>query len=195
MKKKLLQLNKRKCSACKKVFPLNKNNFYADKTKPSGVRYTCKKCADVKDREYRASHKEILVVRHKAYYASHKKALVARSRIWKKNNPDRVRETNKKHARTPTTIFARYRLGAKARNLSFEITKEQFLSFWQKPCSYCGDEIKYIGLDRIDNDKGYTPDNIRSCCAICNKMKRDQKENDFLERCKRITALQSLFYN
>lgn len=44
-----------------------------------------------------------------------------------------------------------------------------------KPCSYCGDEITSsrprqpaIGLDRIDNDRGYHRDNVIACCSNCN---------------------------
>ncbi len=36
-------------------------------------------------------------------------------------------------------------------------------------CIYCGDnEPSHLGCDRIDNDKGHTPDNVVCSCPICN---------------------------
>jgi hypothetical protein len=29
----------------------------------------------------------------------------------------------------------------------------------------------YNGIDRVDNSKGYTPENTVPCCKICNKIK------------------------
>jgi hypothetical protein len=44
---------------------------------------------------------------------------------------------------------------------------------WQKPCHYCGAELPLhiVGLDRVDNARGYTRDNIVPCCALCNDAK------------------------
>ena len=36
-----------------------------------------------------------------------------------------------------------------------------------QPCIYCG-STKDIGLDRIDNKKGHSKDNVVPCCYICN---------------------------
>jgi hypothetical protein len=80
------------------------------------------------------------------------------------------------------------RSGARKRNLPWELSREQFMSFWQKPCVYCGDAIPAIGLDRIDNTKGYTMDNIVPCCTTCNGMKSYLGLDDFLDRCCRIAA-------
>ena len=42
------------------------------------------------------------------------------------------------------------------------------------PCFYCGeylDDSTGVGLDRCDNKKGYTLNNVVPCCARCNRMK------------------------
>lgn len=62
------------------------------------------------------------------------------------------------------------------------------MSLWQKPCVYCGDEIVTVGVDRVDNAKGYVMDNVVPCCAICNSMKSSMKLVDFLRRCATIAA-------
>lgn len=68
-----------------------------------------------------------------------------------------------------------------------------------QPCYWCGSPpvtrefwkteeksrtIKYAcnGIDRKDNKKGYTKQNTLPCCWTCNRMKRDWKAEDFLDR-------------
>lgn len=75
---------------------------------------------------------------------------------------------------------------AKKRDLPYRLTREQFMSFWQKPCTYCGDAIETVGLDRIDNAKGYVIGNVTPCCGTCNAMKSTQSMDEFLDRCRRI---------
>ena len=42
-----------------------------------------------------------------------------------------------------------------------------------QPCTYCGTTDEPIGMDRIDNNKGHTTDNVVPCCQICNKVKNN----------------------
>ena len=85
---------------------------------------------------------------------------------------------------TPKRRYQFYRYSAKRRNFEFKLTIEEFKKFWQKPCYYCGDEIKTIGLDRIDSNKGYLLNNIVPCCWKCNKFKGNRK--DFIKHIKKI---------
>ena len=79
-----------------------------------------------------------------------------------------------------------YKRIAKKRGRSFELTQEQFVELTKKDCHYCGaspnnitesnncyGEYIYNGIDRIDNSKGYTLDNVVPCCKICNYAKRN----------------------
>lgn len=54
-------------------------------------------------------------------------------------------------------------------NLTVEFVEAQF----DEPCSYCGTTEIPPSLDRIDNDKGHTLDNVVPCCARCNYIRRD----------------------
>jgi hypothetical protein len=69
--------------------------------------------------------------------------------------------------------FSTYKSCAKQRGIAWELSLEQFQSFWQAPCNYCGGEIATIGIDRIDSSIGYQSDNCVSCCSVCNKIKND----------------------
>lgn len=78
--------------------------------------------------------------------------------------------------------------GAIKRGLSYNLTREQFMSFWQMPCSYCGDSIDTIGIDRVDNAKGYEMDNVVSCCGVCNHAKAKMDAEEYRALCARVTA-------
>lgn len=83
--------------------------------------------------------------------------------------------------------YNNYKKNAKKRNLSFDLTKEQFYNLTTQPCNYCGEFIKeYNGIDRINSSIGYTLDNCVSCCEICNKMKLDYNIDFWLEHMNKI---------
>jgi len=82
--------------------------------------------------------------------------------------------------------YKEYKNGAKKRGYKFNLTKDQFKKFWQKPCYYCGDAIKTIGLDRVDNKIGYEVSNIVPCCSTCNGFKRGISVDLFLSNISKI---------
>ena len=52
-------------------------------------------------------------------------------------------------------------------------TEEQLVRLFDEwDCVYCGDSDK-LGLDRIDNTKGHTVDNIVTACEDCNKARNN----------------------
>jgi hypothetical protein len=85
--------------------------------------------------------------------------------------------------------FCAYGNNAEQRGLVFALTFEQFEVFWQKPCTYCHAQVALIGLDRVDNEKGYVPGNVVSCCAVCNYMKRGLTHEAFVAQCRRIVGV------
>lgn len=95
-----------------------------------------------------------------------------------------------------------YKLGAKTRNISFELTDEQFRDLTSQSCYYCevdpfresgrGDK-KFIngfyvhnGIDRIDNSVGYVFENCVPCCKVCNQAKNNMSLPEFLEWIERV---------
>lgn len=65
-------------------------------------------------------------------------------------------------------MLSQYRLADKKKGLSFDIDKQWlFDNIKNGQCHYCGD-TKRLGLDRIDNSKGHTKDNVVLCCYECN---------------------------
>ena len=78
-------------------------------------------------------------------------------------------------------------------HLGFTLTKEEFRTLTSSDCFYCGKKpyrqyqsngcygyYTYNGIDRKDNNKGYTSDNSVSCCWECNKLKGSLDSDIFL---------------
>jgi hypothetical protein len=56
----------------------------------------------------------------------------------------------------------------KRANRTYDLTVSQVINIIAKPCIYCGEDNLPRALDRIDNSKGHTFDNVNSCCSRCN---------------------------
>ena len=94
-----------------------------------------------------------------------------------------------------------YKRNAAKRGIEFELTKEEFRVLTKGNCHYCGAEPTrvtgspnlnggyiYNGVDRIDNDKGYTAANSVPCCKECNISKGSQTMKEFKAWIKRLHA-------
>lgn len=54
-------------------------------------------------------------------------------------------------------------------------------------CAYCGKIPKELnGLDRVDSSKGYTIDNVVSCCKHCNWAKNSMTTDEFKKHIEEI---------
>lgn len=92
-----------------------------------------------------------------------------------------------------------YNNGAKKRNLSFELTLQQFIEITSKNCYYCDSFPKQIGeansqngvyigngIDRVNNNLGYSLENCVPCCKNCNIAKASLSLSNFLSLIKNI---------
>lgn len=84
---------------------------------------------------------------------------------------------------------------AKKRGILFEIPFEDFRKIVIGNCSYCGQTPNQLkkeysrksyktpillnGVDRVDNNKGYTTDNCVTACFVCNYAKLDMTLEEF----------------
>jgi hypothetical protein len=92
-------------------------------------------------------------------------------------------------------LFQQYRRSARGRGYSFGLSEEEFRNLTQLPCYYCGlppslkvptvkstnGEYLYTGVDRIDNRRGYSLDNVRPCCKQCNIAKGTLSEVEYID--------------
>lgn len=103
-----------------------------------------------------------------------------------------------------------YKSQAVKRRLAWTLTIEQAVALLMGSCRYCGSPpyapyelsrnrplrrkevvVLFNGIDRVDNDKGYTVENSVSCCKICNQAKMDMTLLDFEAWLDRITDFRS----
>ena len=103
-------------------------------------------------------------------------------------------------------VLRTYRWDANARQLTFNISREEFEKLIFLDCHYCGRKpsqsvkigkdykewhptFRYNGIDRVDNLKGYEIGNLVPCCNQCNKARRDTSYNEFLEWARAVSKL------
>lgn len=70
--------------------------------------------------------------------------------------------------------FRRIKDGAKKRNLPVNLTFQKYLDIIKQGCYYCGKDLMLMigtGLDRINNELGYSSKNSIPCCPTCNDIR------------------------
>lgn len=144
-------------------------------------------------------HKEY----HKEWYKNNKEATLERNKNWYNNNPERakfiqikfrelhpdsVSEGLKKYQKTLKGGYRSLKGSANRRGYEVTLTLEEFSEIVSNPCTYCGENEKRIGVDRIDNKVGYTKDNSAPCCNTCNMMKKAMDVVDFISHVGKIKS-------
>lgn len=100
------------------------------------------------------------------------------------------------------SLYGNYQRGAKQRGLDFELTIKELSALSNQACHYCkypptqwlkkvgaAYGIKYNGIDRVVNSKGYTLDNTVPCCKFCNFAKGKSTESEFASWLTHIRTL------
>ena len=105
-------------------------------------------------------------------------------------------------------ILYSYKNAARKRGYEWSISDELFDELIKNDCYYCGSkpigiariqqrskvhtrelkELLYNGIDRFDNTKGYTPENVVTACKFCNRCKHILSGEDFIKLAKTIAA-------
>jgi hypothetical protein len=102
-------------------------------------------------------------------------------------------------------LFGTYQRQALRRGYSWSLTEDEFKEFLFKRCFYCDAEptskyntssnnpvmdnnLIYNGIDRKNNEIGYSKKNCITACGICNRMKMDLSYERFLEKIKQINT-------
>jgi len=160
------------CSKCK--VEKTEESFCKNKAARDGLNSKCRECCSADNARYYKANPEKERARIAKWRKDNPEKAEASSTKWRKDNPEEAK-------------YKDYKSGAKCRGYSFDLTTEQFLEFyWKKPCSYCGCEIETVGIDRVDNKKGYSLDNCVPCCTTCNKMKLTLTRDEFISKIQGI---------
>lgn len=98
-------------------------------------------------------------------------------------------------------ILHRYHVNSRKNKTQFSLSKEEFIEIIHKKCFYCGkmdfkrlpsnNELYLLnGVDRLDNNLGYTKENSVSCCSKCNYAKRLMDVDEFFEWVENVYKFQ-----
>lgn len=93
------------------------------------------------------------------------------------NGKESKRVYNLSKVRTLTHRFNSSKSKAKLKGMCWEIDFESYKLLQENNCFYCSDTLlnkTSIGLDRIDNSRGYELLNVLPCCGDCNKIRQDK---------------------
>lgn len=129
--------------------------------------------------------------RSHASVANHVNLLVRTGKLPKLHTPERSAQQN---------VLRQYQIDAAAHGRDWDLTEDQFIALISTPCRYCGlppsnklnhrnasyRDFRYSGIDRLDSNRGYEPDNVVSCCSTCNYAKRFMSEGEFLQWIARV---------
>lgn len=101
-------------------------------------------------------------------------------------------------------LLSSYKNNARQRNLSWDLSEEEFRSLVKSDCWYTGrkpssikkvgidSEFIFNGIDRLDSSKGYFLENCVPCCSEVNVGKMDLSLDSFLSLVKEIAIHKNL---
>lgn len=96
-------------------------------------------------------------------------------------------------------LVLQYKRHARDRNIEYDLDRDVFEQLIRSNCYYCNappsntvvtknckSGFAYNGIDRKESCLGYSRDNCVAACCICNRVKRDRSEQEFLNWANRI---------
>lgn len=200
------------CTLCNEEKPATSKHFYSNKKGKLGLSAWCKTCTDKRKKEKLESDPEKLEEARKKkreYQRDYKKnhpenkqkyneqQKIKRARKRKKIVRDKISHAKHKeqralkmreYYRTPMGRYLEYKRRGKRDDIEFNLTLEEFTSFWNLQCTYCGADIDGVGLDRTDNTLGYSMTNCVPCCSYCNRMKASRPLSEWLGHLRKVIA-------
>lgn len=126
------------------------------------------------------------------YYKKNKSRIDKYRAEWSKKNKDLQKKYSKisynRFKNTPSSIYKTIKGASVARKMPIKVSKKDFLLWYEKvekKCHYCNLPEKYceitanainrnvrrLTIDRIDNNKAYSINNILIACYWCNQIK------------------------
>lgn len=168
-------------------------------------------------RKYNAEHAEERNAKQKNYSETHKEEIKEyRKEFEEKNFPGRREERieikkikkektkNKQKSRfkEPRRRFGAAKKHAPKRNLTWNISFDEYQELIKLPCYYCNNTFGStqncggVGLDRLDNYIGYEINNVVPCCYPCNIIRGGAlSSNEMIVAMQAVLQLRALYNN
>lgn len=129
-------------------------------------------------KNYRDKNKD----KQKAYRLRRKEELKILNHEWYLANKERIQQESK----TLPSRYKRLLQSANTRGKEVFLTEEEYVLLMDGAvCYLCGNlpltGWSGHGLDRVDNEQGYTLENVKPCCIDCNRKKFTRSLEVYLE--------------
>lgn len=176
----------KQCSSTKQLFgPVDNLEelsewFNKDSRTPDLLRSENKQCQI----SYYENNKEKQNQQRIIRYHANKNKETRKGQIYYQNNKHKIIERDKRYRETPMGMLTKYKSSAKRREINFNLTlewfEEQIKLEEYNTCAISGmefvDEPNHPfsrSLDRVNNSRGYSPDNVKWVCFKYNSWKSD----------------------
>lgn len=97
---------------------------------------------------------------------------------------DNLRRFQKKHSFSPRRRYQKLEFKVRVENREFNLSLDDCVEMWNEGCYYCYKSLAKttgVALDRIDNSKGYTKENVLPCCGVCNQIRNRHLTHNEME--------------
>ncbi len=179
----LLKNNKKRCPECKRI--KNISGFHINKDNKCGLASSCKVCISKYNKK-----------RWKIYYKKNKKMLIKAKLLWRKNNPEKNREIEKRYTRKRMKNDPRFKLVCQLRSRLYQAIKNNKKS--KRTFELVGCELDYLmfhlqrqfkkGMTWDNNSfEGWHTDHIIACSRFDLSKPKEQ------EKCFHWTNLRPLW--
>lgn len=178
------------CKNCKEQ--KTTEHFSKNSATSTGFSNTCKDC----HKSNYAKDIEKIKKRQAAWRSKNRESLRERARKHHFENKDREKLRRKKYARTLIGKYTALKGMAKFRKKELYITFEEYSKIVEdNKCFYCDNNLPEAGhgLDRINNNLGYTVDNVVPSCKECNQIRMNNiTHTEMIEVAKLLKSLRML---
>lgn len=178
------------CNKCH--LPKPTDDFGKLSRSKDGKRNTCKKCVNELSRKFREEHPEHVRATYQSGYERNKERVKARAKDWSKRNPEKRRESLRKTKyATRWNVTLAYHCKSRFKDVPCEVDSDFIANLWEDQGGKCfwlgipmvlssvpGDPRR-PSVDRKDNSRWYTKDNVVLCCQFANYGRRTSSFQSF----------------
>jgi len=151
------------CKTCTSIY----KKIYAQKKTSAPQLKRCTKCNIIKKQEEFYKNKYSVDTLHRwCKECDNLRLEIYRNTLQGRTRIHSSRKTNGKYSASKAK--------AKSNGIEWSLSKDDYTILLSMPCTYCRNKIKQdfgYGITRLDNDKGFEPGNVITCCKTCNKIK------------------------
>lgn len=137
--------------------------------------------------DWQRNNRDKVHEKRRRYFATEKGKRVKKESVERRRMFEKTRQRHRGYQEKMYVRFNRLKWRCKKTQRECDFTRAAYEEIVGLGCYYCGAEIRTgVGLDRIDNHKGYLIENCLPCCGFCNSVRGAHLS---VEETKRVVIL------